>query len=89
MLDLTKQYLRIDGNFEDETINFLITSAKSYFYNATGKKFDDENDTHKMIIVLLATRWYENRNLIGSDDLDYTLKSMLLQVDLEGDNDAL
>jgi len=90
MLDLTKQYLRIDGNFEDDTINFLITSAKSYFYNATGKQFDDKNNTHKMIVVLLATRWYENRNLVGSNDtLDYTLKSMLLQVDLEGDNDAL
>lgn len=83
MLDLTKQFLRIDGNFEDDLINSLVLSAKTYLHNATGKQFDKENKTHEMIVLLLVTRWYENRNLIGSDDLDYTLKSLILQADLE------
>jgi uncharacterized phage protein (predicted DNA packaging) len=86
MLELVKEYLRLDGNDEDLILNHLIDSAKEYLKNATGVDFDEGNHNHKMVVLLLTTRWYENRNLIGKggNDLDFTLSSMLLQIELEG-----
>ena len=86
MLDLTKEFLRIDGNFEDNLIESLMLSAQSYLYNATGKQFDKANETHKLIVLLLTTHFYENRNITETDNIDNMLKSMLLQVELEDDN---
>jgi len=89
VLDLVKQFLRIDEqyNYEDELLNHLILTAKDYIKNATGKEFEKESNIHKQIVILLVTNWYENRNIAITQDLDRTLTSMLLQAGI-GDADS-
>lgn len=86
MLKLAKDYLRIDGTDEDIIITHLIETAKSYIKSATNIDYSEENHLYKMALLLLVVRWYENRNLVGkNDDLDYTISSILLQIELEGE----
>lgn len=84
MLELTKQFLRLDAHYkhEDELLNHLIDTAKEYLKNATGKDFDEANHIHKQVVLLLVTSWYENRNTAIAQELDRTLTSMLLQAGL-------
>ncbi|MBM7598474.1 putative phage protein (predicted DNA packaging) [Virgibacillus halotolerans] len=87
MLELAKEYLRVDGNDEDLIIRSLIDTAKQYIKSATNVDYKEDNHAYKMVVLLLTTRWYENRNLVGkNDDLDYTISSMLLQIELDGDS---
>lgn len=85
MLSLVKQYLRVDEGYtyEDDLIKHLIETAEEYLYEATGREFDEEIKTHKQIIVLLVTSWYENRNVAITQDLDRTLTSLFLQAGLQ------
>lgn len=85
MLSLVKQYLRVDEGYtyEDDLINHLIETAEEYLYEATGREFDKKIKTHKQIIVLLVTSWYENRNVAITQDLDRTLTSLFLQAGLQ------
>lgn len=86
MLEMVKEYLRVDGNDDDYIIGHLIETAKSYVKSATNIAYDEDNHLYKMALLLLVVRWYENRNLVGkNDDLDYTISSILLQIELEGE----
>jgi len=84
MIELTKQFLRIDKhyNHEDELLIHLIDTAKEYLKNATGQEFDEKINIHKQVVLLLVTNWYENRNTAIAQELDRTLTSMLLQAGL-------
>lgn len=89
MLELAKDYLRLDGTDEDIILKHLIETAKQYVHNATNVTYSEDNHSYKMVVLLLVVRWYENRNLVGkNDDLDYTLSSMLLQISLGSDNNV-
>lgn len=88
MLTEVKEYLRLDDAAdweEDAFLQSLITAAKSYIKNATGKTVDEENSTHKLAVFILVTHWYENRNsvVIGqtTKTLEYSLQSILFQME--------
>lgn len=85
MLALVKQNLRVDAQYdlEDDLLNHYISTAKEYFYEATGYEFDQDKHIHKNIILLLTSHWYENRNIAITHDLDRTLTSMFLQAGLQ------
>lgn len=87
MLELTKQFLRIDEHYkhEDELLTHLIDTAKEYLVNSTGREFNEGLNIHKQVILLLVTNWYENRNTAITNELDRTLTSMLLQAGLIDD----
>ncbi|MBP1967980.1 putative phage protein (predicted DNA packaging) [Virgibacillus natechei] len=87
MLELAKEYIRIDGSDEDLTIQMLIDTAKQYIKSATNVDFTENNHAYKMVVLLLVVRWYENRGMEQADELDFTLSSMLLQIELEGVKD--
>lgn len=62
-LEETKQYLRVDGDIDDDLIESLIDAAETYLTNATGKTFDYSNYLARLFCLTLVTDWYENRGL--------------------------
>lgn len=86
-MSLVKQFLRLDEqyNYEDELLGHFISTAENYIENATGKEFDEEDNLHRQILLLLVSNWYENRNVAITQGLDRTLTSMLLQAGLVKD----
>lgn len=85
MLALVKVNLRLDPHYdyEDDLLKHYIDTAKEYFKESTGHDFVEDNHIHKNIILLLATHWYENRNIAITSDLDRTLTSMFLMAGLQ------
>ena len=82
-LEETKEWLRVDGNEEDSTIELLIKAAEEYLKNATGRKFDNTNNQARLFCLVLVTDWFENRDLIGakvSEKVRFIVQSMLLQL---------
>lgn len=63
MLELSKEYLRIDGDHDDQLLGLLIDSAKEYLTNAGVNEREEgkEEDLYKLAITMLVTNWYENR----------------------------
>lgn len=58
-----KDYLRVDGSYDDALITSLINAAEAYLRNATGKTFDSTNYLARLFCLTLVTEWYENRAL--------------------------
>lgn len=59
LLSHVKQYLRIDGDHDDNMLGLLISSAKEYLENAGVKEQD--KPLYKLAITMLVTHWYEHR----------------------------
>ena len=64
-LNETKEYLRVDGDEEDNLITSLINAAEVYLKNATGKTFDSSNELARLFCLVLVVDWYENRTYIA------------------------
>ena len=83
MLEKIKEYLKIDGNDEDITIQTLITSAELYLKNA-GVIEDYQNELYDLAIKMLVLHWYENREsvLVGSisKKLEFSLSNIITQL---------
>lgn len=62
ILNLLKNTLRIDGDYEDEYLNTLIESSKEFLENA-GVKQNDSKTLYKIAVVKIATEWYMNREI--------------------------
>ena len=62
-LEETKEYLRVDGDEEDNLITSLINTAEEYLKNSTGKTFDSTNNLARLFCLVLVVDWYENRTL--------------------------
>ncbi|WP_054948974.1 head-tail connector protein [Numidum massiliense] len=93
-LEEAKQWLRVDGDEEDGTIQMLIKAAESYLYNATGIEYDAESDLARLLCLVLVSDWYENRELgTGkvSEKVRFTVSSITAQLQYaqskEGDTD--
>lgn len=86
MLEELKNYLRIDGDEEDNFLVSLLSSSKQFIKTATGKEIDETKDLHKLAIFLFCAHQYENRNPVVSEQsnkLDYSLHSVLFQIEWE------
>lgn len=62
-LEIAKQYLRIDGDDEDNLIQMCLDCAKSYVKDYTGLSYDEiaENKTLDMAALALVADMYELR----------------------------
>lgn len=86
LLDEVKQYLRIDGTYDDAFIKILIGASRIYIKNETGKEIAAEttDDLQKLAIFILCAHWYEHRGTIGqineNDKLHYSLQNICLQI---------
>lgn len=79
-----KEYLRVDGNDEDNSIEGLIEAAEMYLVNA-GCVLKDVNGIEinlaKLAVKQLVVHWYENREPTGkADRLTFSLDNIITQL---------
>ena len=80
MLEKIKEYLKIDSNDEDTTVQTLITSAELYLKNA-GVIEDYQNELYDLAIKMLVLHWYENREIVGnSKKMAFSLDNIITQL---------
>ena len=87
-LEEAKNWLRVDGNEDDQMIQMLINSAEEYLKNATGKTFDSTNNLAKLFCLTLVTDWYENREMTGlkiGERVKFVIQSMMAQLQYGGE----
>ncbi|MCY9066595.1 head-tail connector protein [Bacillus inaquosorum] len=63
-LEETKEYLRIDGDEDDNLVSFFISAAAKHMENAGVK--DTESDLYKMAALIFVADAYENRTTANS-----------------------
>lgn len=77
-----KQYLRIDGDHDNDMLGLLISSAKEYLDNAGVEQ--QESELYKLAITMLVTHWYEERQQTidgrTSQVIDLGLQTVILQL---------
>lgn len=81
LLEMSKEYLRIDGDRDNKLLGLLINSAKDYLKNAGVE--EQESELYSLAIMMLVTHWYENREQVtGSIPKAITLglQSIILQL---------
>ena len=67
-LEHLKQHLRVDCNDDDDYIEMLLVSAKSYIKNYTGLGEEEINSLDEMsnIALMIVADLYENRGTTGT-----------------------
>ena len=93
LLEELKEYLRIDGDDENQSLSLFIQSAQSYLENAGVKQPSDYflsvegKDVfaqHRLAIMMLATHYYENRIVYSAgksgEVIPYGLQTIILQL---------
>ncbi len=86
-LQQVKQFLRIDFDDDDSYIMLLIDVAKEYIIDAVGQ-YDATSARYKLLALNIVSTLYENREYTidkTNEKVAYTLKSIILQLQLEGD----
>ena len=82
-IDAVKEYLRIDDDADDMTIELMMSAAKEYIKDSVGK-CDEQNPKTRMLFLLLIQDFYENRVLIVKEAdkqrLSHVVGSMILQL---------
>lgn len=95
LLDEFKEYIRVDGNDEDLTLNTFLTSAKEALkfagvnfpasiiaVNESGEK---TYPLHFLAVIVLAAHYYENRQAVSDKNLTivpFSVQHMILQLKL-------
>ncbi len=89
LLEHVKQYLRIDGDHDDNMLGLLIDSAKEYLSNAGVKEQD--STLYRLAVTMLVTHWYEHReqSIDGrtSRVIEMGLQTIILQLRVGGNHD--
>ena len=78
-IDAVKEYLRIDDDADDMTIELMMNAAKEYIKDAVGK-CDEKNPKTQMLFMLIIQDLYENRVLTVKQRLTHVVESMVLQL---------
>lgn len=86
-LDFVKNYLRVDYDFDDNLIDLMIISAKSFIQSYLNQKFEDYGDElpYEFTIagLTLISEWYEKRNIQSAEasqkELAYSFGGILDQ----------
>ena len=66
-----KQYLRVDGNEEDELIQMMMTAAKDFVIGAVGV-YDESSAKAKMLYLYATQDMYDNRKLVAVNTAGYS-----------------
>lgn len=86
-LEDIKEYLRVDGDDEDNLISMMMEAGKEYIRSAVGG-YDDTDKTANILLAAVVQNMYDNRELMQSDQqvkkrIEYTFQSMILQLRLK------
>ena len=87
ILEKVKDYLRVDGDDEDDLIKVMMEAAKEYIISAVGE-YDEDDKTANILFCAIVQNMYDNRELMQSDQqmkkrIEYTFQSMILQLQLK------
>lgn len=81
LLGEVKAYLRLDGNEEDLLLTTIVAAAEAYLKGAGVVKTAPLDTRYKLATFMIASHWFENRDLIGSaDELPFTFTALLMQL---------
>lgn len=84
LLEEVKEFLRVDGDTDDNLITSLILSANRFIKNATNPNVDTDTELYKTALKMLVAHWYENREPIGkATTLAFSLTDILIQLSFE------
>lgn len=72
LLNILKHSLYIDGDYEDDYLNYLISVAKDTIMKGLDQDVEPESPTYTHAVVLLACHYYENR-IQGTDSQVHAL----------------
>lgn len=81
-LEELKLFLRIDGNDEDVLIQGLQLSAEEYLLIG-GVVKNYERELYKLVVRLLVSHWYENREIfinMKTTKVDYSIQAMIFSL---------
>ena len=87
-LNLIKNYLHIDDDIicDDEILQELINASKSYISRSTGKKFVNDDSVMQMLVKLLVSHWYTNRNSMNgrtnAAEIPHTITTILNHIEI-------
>lgn len=87
-LNLIKNYLRIDDDItcDDEILQELISASKIYISRSTGKKFIESDSVMQLLVNLLVSHWYTNRNAMNgrtnASEIPHTITTMLNHIEI-------
>lgn len=85
-IQMVKDYLRIDHDDDDEFLNIILVSSRSYiqaYLNIKFEEFEETPDEFTIACLALCSHWYENRqvqqesNGKGLKELNYIFAGIL------------
>lgn len=88
-LEEIKRYLRIDYESDDVLLRSLEIAATSYLQDAICRleeRVEEEKfkDRAKLLCCVIIQDWYDNREHGESKDFNYTIRSMMMQLQTGG-----
>ena len=80
-----KNYLRIDYNEDDNLLQSLMVAAENYLNDAIcnleeGLKEEKFKERAKILMYVIIQDWYDNRESGESKDFNYTIRSIMTQL---------
>ena len=80
-----KNYLRIDYNEDDNLLQSLMVAAENYLNAAICNleerlKEEKFKERAKILMYVIIQDWYDNRESGESKDFNYTIRSMMTQL---------
>ena len=86
-LEQVKDYLRVDGDDDDNIIRTMMEAAKEYIVFAVGE-YEEKDKTANMLFCAIVQNMYDNRELMQSDiqqkkAIEYTFRSIILQLQMK------
>lgn len=81
-VELIKQYLRIDEDFNDDDVELqlYLNASLEYLYKYTNLEFEELNNSSNAVIctLMLIAHFYENKSIIATQQkLDLIFKSLM------------
>lgn len=92
-LEEMKNFLRIDYEEDDNTLQALGLAASSYLDNAIDDlssliKDEGTKERVKRVAFLLVQDWYDNRDQEERKEVSYTVRALLTQLQAAGGTNA-
>lgn len=77
-----KEYLRVDGDEDDNLISSILLAAQFYLKNAgVPEDVSSQQKLYDIAIKMLVSHWYENREPIGkADEIAFGLTNIITQL---------
>lgn len=86
ILNLVKQYLRIDFDDDDDILRLFIDEAKQYILDTSGSEFNAENINHKLLLLAVVKDFYDDRGSMADKPIHghkYLISSIIMREQLK------